>query len=240
MRDGRASRRRLEAPWVESPDAAADPSGTPNLRERRRGELVEQIHRIALHKFDEHGYENTSLKEISDEAGISLRTLFRHFRSKDAILARGSQIREQQILARLSQRPIEEDLTESYLYAIRPLLEDLVADTDNALRDLRLVEEVPTLRAQYLIPSGQHQTDAMDREYARRLGCSVEDGRMRLLRCTLVIAMLQATSTWTRGGRRADLHAVVRSYLELLDPVVERIRSSPKGATARRRGSAEC
>lgn len=205
-------------------------SSTSDLRERRRFELAEQIYQIALRKFDEGGYNKTSLKEISAEAGISLRTLFRHFKSKDTILGWGSEVRERQITTRLTERPIEESLVESYLYAIQPMLDDIVNDTNNALRDLRLVEEVPTLRAQYLIPSAQHQTDAMDHEYARRLGCSSADGPMQLLRRTLVSAVLQATTVWSQNGREGDLHALVESYVRLLDPLVERIRIHSQGA----------
>ena len=223
--------RRVKASMLRDIESAPSPDGypaPPGLRERHRRELIELIHTIALSKFDEHGYDGTSMREICATAGISLRTLFRHFNSKDAIFRHGVDIREQQILARLATRPRTEFFLQSYLYAIDSLLGDIVARPSEAVREQRLVCEVPALRAQYMVASQDRATDDMDIEFARRLGCDPTDGQMRLLRCCLVNALIQATSVWLQRERQLDLRETVRDYIELFAPVAQRISS--KGA----------
>ena len=193
------------------------------IRDRRRADLIADVHRIALRKFSEQGYDAMALKEICDEAGISLRTLFRHFKGKDAILAHGIEASEHRIGERLSERPRDEPLLEAYRYAIDEMLTEMTARPKDARLTQRLLQEVPSIRAQYLVPSAEHQTDAMDEELARRLGRITGDGQVRLLRSILVIAVVQAITEWTSNGNPKGLHKLVDEYLDLLQPVVDRI-----------------
>lgn len=55
-------------------------------RERRRRETHARIAQTGLQLFLEHGYEATTLDAIAAAAGISRRTFFSYFRSKDEIL----------------------------------------------------------------------------------------------------------------------------------------------------------
>ncbi|MCM3921022.1 TetR/AcrR family transcriptional regulator [Frankia sp. AiPs1] len=64
------------------------PRWEPDARER----LVA----AALHLFSERGYDNTTVAEIADRAGLTKSTFFRHFPDKRELLAAG-----QETLARL-------------------------------------------------------------------------------------------------------------------------------------------
>lgn len=56
------------------------------LRERKRRETLKRITDVAVRLFIAHGYEATTLDAIAAEAGISRRTFFYYFKSKDDIL----------------------------------------------------------------------------------------------------------------------------------------------------------
>ncbi len=56
------------------------------VRERKRRETRQRIAETALRLFLANGYENTSLDTIAAEAGISRRTFFSYFKSKEDIL----------------------------------------------------------------------------------------------------------------------------------------------------------
>lgn len=62
---------------------AAKPDG---LRERKRQLTLQRISEAGLRLFLAKGYEATSLDEIAAAAGISRRTFFYYFESKDEIL----------------------------------------------------------------------------------------------------------------------------------------------------------
>jgi AcrR family transcriptional regulator len=56
------------------------------LRERKRRETLQRIAQTGLELFLAKGYEETTLDEIAAAAGISRRTFFHYFKSKDEIL----------------------------------------------------------------------------------------------------------------------------------------------------------
>ena len=65
---------------------AAEPRQDEGLRERKRRETLQRISEVGLSLFLAKGYEATTLDEIAAEAGISRRTFFYYFKSKDDIV----------------------------------------------------------------------------------------------------------------------------------------------------------
>lgn len=61
------------------------PSGT-GLSERRQRASRNEIVRAAVRLLERQEYSATTLEQITEEADISLRTFYRYFPSKDAIL----------------------------------------------------------------------------------------------------------------------------------------------------------
>jgi AcrR family transcriptional regulator len=66
---------------MESP-----PDKSEGLRARKRQETLERIAETGLRLFSQHGYEATTLEAIAEAAGISRRTFFYYFKSKEEIL----------------------------------------------------------------------------------------------------------------------------------------------------------
>jgi AcrR family transcriptional regulator len=65
------------------PDALPKSEG---LREKKRRQTLQRIAEVGLELFLAKGYEATTLDEIAESAGISRRTFFHYFESKDDIL----------------------------------------------------------------------------------------------------------------------------------------------------------
>ena len=61
-------------------------STAEGLRERKRRATRQRIAETALRLFLANGYENTTLDTIAAEAGLSRRTFFSYFKSKEDIL----------------------------------------------------------------------------------------------------------------------------------------------------------
>jgi AcrR family transcriptional regulator len=62
------------------------PLGKEGLRERKRRETLHRIAEQGLKLFLTNGYESTTLDAIAEAAGISRRTFFYYFKSKEEIL----------------------------------------------------------------------------------------------------------------------------------------------------------
>lgn len=64
----------------------ADSRKEEGLRERKRRETLRRISEVGLGLFLAKGYDATTLDEIAAEAGISRRTFFYYFESKEDII----------------------------------------------------------------------------------------------------------------------------------------------------------
>jgi AcrR family transcriptional regulator len=53
---------------------------------RRRSDTRERIQDVALERFTVNGYDQTSLREIAEDLGVTKAALYHHFKSKEEIL----------------------------------------------------------------------------------------------------------------------------------------------------------
>jgi AcrR family transcriptional regulator len=53
---------------------------------QRTGDTRERIKEVALELFTEHGYEQTSLREVAEQLGVTKAALYYHFKSKEEIV----------------------------------------------------------------------------------------------------------------------------------------------------------
>lgn len=58
-------------------------TSTSSLTERRKAETELQIATVAARRFAEHGADATTAEEVAGAAGVSLRTFYRYFRTKE-------------------------------------------------------------------------------------------------------------------------------------------------------------
>lgn len=87
---------------VKSSDAATPVEG---LRSRKRRETSQRITDAGISLFIEKGYEGATLEDIAARAGISRRTFFYYFKSKDDILLSAQSGLGEMIVATLRKAP---------------------------------------------------------------------------------------------------------------------------------------
>jgi AcrR family transcriptional regulator len=57
-----------------------------NLHQQRRQATHEALRRVALARFDRDGFAKVTVSQLATEAGVTERTFFRHFPTKEAVL----------------------------------------------------------------------------------------------------------------------------------------------------------
>lgn len=113
------------------------------LRERRRAETWAEIHEAAALLAVERGIDHTTIEAIAGHAGVSARTFFNYFRSKeDAVLGLREPSLDRNLLSELS---LEQELLGQVSRLLLAVAQTALGSTDSARRR-SLMKDQPHLR----------------------------------------------------------------------------------------------
>ncbi len=91
------------------------------LRERKANETRARIAKAALQLFVRQGYADTTIDQIAELAGVSRRTVFLHFPTKDAMLLDHFVVQRDALMRRLMERPQSEPVLVSLHVVLREM-----------------------------------------------------------------------------------------------------------------------
>ena len=154
-------------------------TSTTPLRERTRRAVRAELIDAAQDLFVAQGYERTTVEQIASAAGMSRRSFFRYFASKDDLVLGKYDAMSDQFVEALRARPADEPLWES-LRRVFDGVVDYVADpgrADRAAAMEAVVQADDALRAAYLqrLDAMQKAVVLTARERARAAGRAWED-----------------------------------------------------------------
>ncbi len=120
------------------------------LRERKRQQTRQELISAAMRLFDERGYEQTTVAEIASAAGVSTKTFFNYFASKDEVLFPHLSHRIDAAVAIIEQRGPDDQMADVLVAAMQHMLADALAEeVDGGLASVRLpmIVSVPAVQA---------------------------------------------------------------------------------------------
>ncbi|WP_308796770.1 TetR family transcriptional regulator [Agromyces silvae] len=199
-------------------DEPDDPSGAPlGLRERRRQETLHLISDAALELFERRGVAGTTVDDIAHAAGISPRTFFRYFATKEhAVFVDDEQaelVMHETLAAIRDGAPVGTALESGWLR----LLDDFADDDalrERVLRTRRLIAAEPSLLAIALQRDEEH-VGTLSAAAVAATGDESDALTARALVSIVATTFRLAFDEWARRAE-ADVAADVREiYLEL-------------------------
>ncbi|MGM1030347.1 MAG: TetR family transcriptional regulator [Actinomycetota bacterium] len=181
-----------------------DDAAPQGLRERRRLDTQLEIHEAALSLFEQQGLRATTVQQIADRAGVSHRTFFRYFSSKEQAAIPGQRL----LLRAFETLELDGDGPGEVLRAIERVAIAAMADVgegrlEGQLRITRLLAAEPDLQA-----SAAGQDLQLIDALRERLGASLPDwpaGRIRLVAELSVATWRTAWQHWGECAMRGDL-----------------------------------
>jgi AcrR family transcriptional regulator len=120
---------------------------TETLVERRRRLLRADIGRIAIDLFAEHGFDAVTVDDIAAAAGISQRTFFRYFASKDAIVLDLRHRVDRRLLEAVDARPAVEGAMTALRHAYTTTSHVEPGDRARVVQLARILARTPELQA---------------------------------------------------------------------------------------------
>ncbi|GAA1103659.1 TetR/AcrR family transcriptional regulator [Nesterenkonia jeotgali] len=120
------------------------------IRERARGALRGELADVALRLFEERGYDRTPVDEIASAAGISPRTFYRYFSTKEDVLFGDLPPTSADLPALLEDHLTRVGPWEALHLTLRHAAESIRTERGRWSRLLRVVNTSDTLRAGHL------------------------------------------------------------------------------------------
>jgi AcrR family transcriptional regulator len=195
---------------MDDPPTTEPPKAGLGLRERKRRQTQQAIVDAALRLFLKRGYDETTLDEIAAEAGISRRTFFSYFSSKEEIFRAAT---DNGFMDALRTAFGAADTGRSPLEAVRRELPRLVSrfETKEAVNIDRLMRSTEALRARKLAIYVEMEDSLF--EALRGSWCDEDEDSLRLVAMVSIGVLRLALDVWRKDGGKRPLATRVREGL---------------------------
>ncbi|MBP2478324.1 AcrR family transcriptional regulator [Crossiella equi] len=189
------------------------------LRERKRQETHRNLARTTLRHVFAHGLDSVTVEDIAAEVGVSSRTFFNYFSSKEDALLRpypGHEERGEQVIARLLATPCEDRPLLVLARVLAGEFQTIDADREEWLDRMTVFERHPQLLHRMALLQAENDRRTIT-AIAQWLGTPEASMYPVLLFATLGAACRAAMSHWfeTRGARPA--HELLFEAVAALD-----------------------
>jgi AcrR family transcriptional regulator len=128
------------------PFAEAVPSAPQSLKSRKQQVVRDALSTAAAELFHKHGFEAVTVEEIARTAGVSRRTFFRYYDSKEDVMVERLDRDGERLLIELAARPINEPPLLAIRNALIPAIEHGLLEADFVREATRLLRETSALR----------------------------------------------------------------------------------------------
>jgi len=200
----------------------------PGKRERKRDVTRERLRRSALARFRERGFEKAAVADIAADAGVTERTFYRYFPTKESVLFQDFASRLDWFRAALAVRPESEPVLDAVRVAIESFPDDRevvrqVARLRASLLSGGVIEEhLRRVQGAFAAEIERHLLRRLDDTPERPLAAAVLGG-------AIAAALVASLRVWGEaGGDDTDeLRALTARALDLLREPPLRSESRP-------------
>jgi AcrR family transcriptional regulator len=171
----------------------------------------------AFELFLERGFEQTTIEDIVQLAGVGRRSFFRYFPSKEDVVFPDHERCLADMTEFLQQGADEEEPVAKVCDAARLVLRMYAADPAFSVKRYRLTKSVPALRTYELSVVWRYERTLAGYLRGRLAGWS--DGTLRadVIAASVVAAHNNALRSWLQaGGKRGDVTSRMDHALELV------------------------
>jgi AcrR family transcriptional regulator len=179
-----------------------------SLQERKQELVRTALFDAAWQLFGERGYEATTVAEIAAAAGVSRRTFFRYYASKEDVLVETSDEVAEAMLAAMAERPLDEPPLVAIERALVPVLESRIARTDRLHTIIRLLRESRTLR-RAMLERHALMEERLAVQLGVRMGVDVASDHTPVMLAFVARAMMDTAFNIAYDHGRTDVAALV-------------------------------
>jgi len=191
------------------------------LAERKRQLVRDELAEAALRLLARCGYAETTVDQIVGEAGVSRRTFFRYFRSKDDVVVQFLGDIGAQLCAALAGRPAHEPPSVALRQAMAVFVDACEEHPEKSLALTKLIWGTPALLGTFLERQALWRVDTAA-ELGRRGGLDpAADLRPGLAAAVGLAAFDTALHRWSDTGGAESLGDLVDRAIAAIAPALD-------------------
>jgi AcrR family transcriptional regulator len=175
--------------------------------------MISEVESVALRLFDERGFNEVTVEDVASEAGISVRTFYRYFPTKEDVLHARIVRRAENLRVALAARPVDEPP----LHSVRIALTDEAAEQDPEMMRqwISVIAMTPNVLRGVLGVIQLQANRVMAEFFGARLGLP-PDALVPTVLASAVGGVIQATQTqWFFHG--GDLASTLSEGMAVLE-----------------------
>jgi AcrR family transcriptional regulator len=183
-----------------------------HLAHRKRQLVHDELAEAALKLIAFQGFEETTIDQIAASAGVSRRTFFRYFQSKEDVIVESLSEVGEELRAALEARPAAEPPATALRQALS-VFEDACAEyPEKVLRLTKLILHTPALYARYLERQAEWRSE-LAATITRR--STMEELRAAVTAGVAFAALDAALREWVAGDGKRDLGSLLDETFKL-------------------------
>lgn len=208
-------------------DMTSRPEGT--LAQRKRQLVADELTQAALSLLASEGFDAVTVDQIAAAAGVSKRTFFRYFASKEDVVVQflgglGTSMR-----AELAARPAAEPPSQALRHTIWRSIDTCAGHTERALPVVQLILRTPALLARFLERQEQWG-EALAAELGARVGCDpAEELYPDLAAGMALTAFRTVLQRWSDSDGAEDPAILTGEAFAVLAPALDGVNWRPPG-----------
>lgn len=190
-------------------------SAPVNLHQQRSQATKESLRKVALERFKRDGFANVTVTELAAEAGVTERTFFRHFPTKEAVLFEDYETQLDWLAEALAKRPPSENVFDAVLTSVMSFPHDLEVVRQAALLRAELIGGEKAAGHLRVV---QASFAKVITDFVRSRHSDIEDidQKAEVSGAVLAAALVVAVENWGRGGCTGDIGQIVADSVNLV------------------------
>lgn len=192
------------------------------LRALKRQRLRSDLIQASLQLFGEHGFDATTVDDIVAAAGVSRRTFFRYFNSKEDVVFDWMREQGEYMLQVLTARPAKESAFASIAFTFLKLADYHDANPKRSRFLSSLIMETPSLSSRYHDEYAKWEDHFIEVLQRSRASSARQAFAVRVQVAATISAFVVAVRTWIRDRGKGPLRTKVAAAFTILGmPVTE-------------------
>ncbi|MEU3355128.1 TetR family transcriptional regulator [Streptomyces sp. NPDC037389] len=194
------------------------------MAQRKRQLVADELTEAALQLLALKGFDTVTIDEIAAAAGVSKRTFFRYFASKEDVVVQFLAGMGTDMRTELTDRHAEEPPSVALRHAVWVAMAACADDADHSGRALRVVQLIlrtPALYARFLERQAQWRTD-LATELAHRRRLSPATGLYPLMAAGMALTAFDAVlHRWSDSDGAEDPAGLIDEAFAVIAPALD-------------------